>query len=769
MKLRHLVSVAAFAAAAALLPSRASALEFAFGGLEGTQARDGFIAAGNRWSANFSDNFKVTITIGFEALPANVLAQASSTFNAVTFNSGANNINKFRLRLQQDATSADDQAALQGITAATTLPMWINRTTQASPVEQPYYDNNGNANNTTLSLTDANQRAVGLSPNNIRSGTITFSSAFNWDFDPTDGITPGAFDFVGLATHEIGHTLGFSSGVDTLDAQASAVSETSFRATALDLFRYSVDSRAQGPGTIDVTADARDKFFSLDGGTTKIASFATGVTYGDGTQASHWKDGMGLGIEDPTASPGELLSISELDRRAFDVIGYDRVYRWGWLKPVNGSWQSVALWATAGVPTNEVTAVFDHGGTGGGASYAVTLAANTQAKGIEVGRDALSLELSNRTMTVTTVDVAPLAGQAGSLTLVGGGTLAATNVTVGRAAGGAAGMLHLVPGAKLTVADTLRIHAAATATLEFDVTAQHVVNAGTFNHTGGRLTVNGTFTNIAGDARLAANQTWAPGAQLAVTGGSVRLERNAGSAGVFGPAVVVDGAGAVVTFAASQHLASLSVLEGAARVSSPETTILLRGLSIGTGGTFDLNGSDLILFYDGAPPLAALRDWIATGAITAPVGDGDHPTTYALLDNMRLRQSSWEGHLLNDGFGDFEQLLLRHAYVGDVNVDGRVDDLDYANLVANLGSSGTWFEGDVDLDGLVTRADFDLVTAHLGAGDGGAGGPQFAAAAFMPPALFASVPEPGSITLLLGAVSLLVRRRRRATRSTPSR
>ena len=47
------------------------------------------------------------------------------------------------------------------------------------------------------------------------------------------------------------------------------------------------------------------------------------VEHGDGRQASHWKDSLGLGIMDPTAAPGELLSISANDLRLFDLIGYD--------------------------------------------------------------------------------------------------------------------------------------------------------------------------------------------------------------------------------------------------------------------------------------------------------------------------------------------------------------------------------------------------------------------------------------------------------------
>ncbi|MCM8595266.1 NF038122 family metalloprotease [Accumulibacter sp.] len=70
-------------------------------------------------------------------------------------------------------------------------------------------------------------------------------------------------------------------------------------------------------------AGARDKYFSIDGGITRIARFATGVHSGDGRQASHWKDDFGIGIMDPTESPGESLVISPTDIRALDVIGWD--------------------------------------------------------------------------------------------------------------------------------------------------------------------------------------------------------------------------------------------------------------------------------------------------------------------------------------------------------------------------------------------------------------------------------------------------------------
>jgi hypothetical protein len=91
--------------------------------------------------------------------------------------------------------------------------------------------------------------------------------------------------------------------------------------SVLDLYRYSIISPASG--VVDWTADARSKYFSIDGGNTQLTTFSTGVDFGDGRQASHWQDGLGIGIMDPTASAGELLGISSNDILALDVIGWN--------------------------------------------------------------------------------------------------------------------------------------------------------------------------------------------------------------------------------------------------------------------------------------------------------------------------------------------------------------------------------------------------------------------------------------------------------------
>ena len=64
-------------------------------------------------------------------------------------------------------------------------------------------------------------------------GTVNFNNQANlFDFDRTDGLTPGLQDFLQVALHEIGHALGFVSAVDAVDGGTLNVS-----LNTLDLFR----------------------------------------------------------------------------------------------------------------------------------------------------------------------------------------------------------------------------------------------------------------------------------------------------------------------------------------------------------------------------------------------------------------------------------------------------------------------------------------------------------------------------------------------------
>jgi hypothetical protein len=146
-----------------------------------------------------------------------------------------------------------------------------------------------------------------------------------FDYDRRDGIK--GRDFVGVATHEIGHALGFSSGVDDYDivfaglalAGPEEINDYSVL-RPLDLFRYSTSSVPLP----DVTPGV-DTYFSIDGGTTSLGQFATGEFHGDGWQAGHWQIGSEQGLMEPQLPSDVIQNLTLRDLRAMDVIGWDLV------------------------------------------------------------------------------------------------------------------------------------------------------------------------------------------------------------------------------------------------------------------------------------------------------------------------------------------------------------------------------------------------------------------------------------------------------------
>ena len=282
-----------------------------------TNVAQAFQDAGDRWSAIFNDNVTININMGWTNLGAGILGAAGSSGVAGSYST-------IRNSMINDVTSVDDATATANL-PTTSLSFYTNRNANNGNSATPYLDNNGSTNNTTARMNRAAAKALGLvsGTSTVVDATIYFSSAFSWDFDPTNGITAGQFDLVGVATHEIGHALGFTSGVDSLDTHSNtSQGEDSFLLSTLDFFRFSDQT---GSAARDFTANNNAKYFSIDNGATAGPLFSNGQVFGDGRQASHWKDNLGIGIMDPTAAPGELGVISGNDIMALDVIGWDRV------------------------------------------------------------------------------------------------------------------------------------------------------------------------------------------------------------------------------------------------------------------------------------------------------------------------------------------------------------------------------------------------------------------------------------------------------------
>ncbi|MEM9217341.1 MAG: NF038122 family metalloprotease [Cyanobacteria bacterium P01_F01_bin.150] len=335
-----------------------------------------FEVAASVWSKYLKDDVDVNVHIGMSnQLPEGVIGGAlPGTLEQYKFN-------HFKNDLRRDRTSQDDITAHANLAERFSQHRIGGGDDDDGGTVTVSEGFKASANGVTLqksdslSVTTAQAKALGLNVNSTLDGVIWMSDLSNLDSNQDNdasndiswAVGPNAptgnghqIDFLSVAMHELGHILGFVSGADKYDWQQEILDISALKnqgqlyvghsrggddddgggtpiphsqfsnfghntpATPLDLFRYAPESRGLG---IDLSVGG-NKYFSIDGGRTSLAEFATGQREelgGDGHQASHWKDSV-LGIMMPTLSLNQRSAISMLDLRAFDVIGWDLAY-----------------------------------------------------------------------------------------------------------------------------------------------------------------------------------------------------------------------------------------------------------------------------------------------------------------------------------------------------------------------------------------------------------------------------------------------------------
>ena len=265
----------------------------------------------------------------------------------------------------------------------------------------------------TLKVSTAEGKALGLVAANSTAldGYIGLSSSYAFDYNPSDGITAGSYDFNGVVLHEITELMG-----RTMDFGAT----TSQNYTFYDLLHYSA------PGVRDLSATTPG-YFSVDGGVTNLAAFNTN-TGGDGAD---WASSMGNDSFNAFSYSGVVNGVSTADLTALDALGWDLT------SAITTAPTSPTAPQTTTAPTG--VAVSDAGATAAGAMSAAAALANVTQTGGDTthsysyalggsGASAFSLATANNAATLSS-GAAGLAGStSGTLYAL---TLTTTDTTAG--------------------------------------------------------------------------------------------------------------------------------------------------------------------------------------------------------------------------------------------------------------------------------------------------------------------------------------------------
>ncbi len=273
---------------------------FSLGSSVPTAAIPAFTKAEAYLESLFSDPITVTVSVTFKTMGSGILGSTSSYYTTTSYTTSRNGLNN-----NKEA----------GDVIQSYLP-----TGSTCPVR--YNGNSGTVTNvSTVWWTKAAYKStIGSVTGNAAS--MTFNTAFAWDYDPTNGVPSNKMSLVDVVIHEVGHSLGFTSATDW----------TGNSLTALDLFRFQ-STDGSGDYNPDTYAEFQIRPRLVDYNTPNDSHISDIITnewkMSDGSpyQGSHFREQVpNIGLMDPALAYGETHYpnyFSTADLAMFDAIGYN--------------------------------------------------------------------------------------------------------------------------------------------------------------------------------------------------------------------------------------------------------------------------------------------------------------------------------------------------------------------------------------------------------------------------------------------------------------
>jgi Ca2+-binding RTX toxin-like protein len=266
-------------------------------------APTGFMAAMNQVVAFFQNNISTPVTVNIQVGWGEVFGQPLSSEPLVSTlpiaQTSAGALGESLTFLQSTTYSALTAALSSHATSAADL---------SSVASLPGSDPTGGGN---YWIAQAEAKALGMVTGGGIDGATGFSNTPNiFDFDESDGISAGKYDFFAVAVHEISEIIGRQ----VLVGQNLGGMPNSYE--PLDLFHFSAAGVRLFTGTTT-------GYFSVNNGVTNLDNFNTipGGDFGD------WAGSAGNDSFLAFSNSGVINNISSADVNVIDVLGWTIIPR----------------------------------------------------------------------------------------------------------------------------------------------------------------------------------------------------------------------------------------------------------------------------------------------------------------------------------------------------------------------------------------------------------------------------------------------------------